>query len=75
MIEARACGTPVLAFRRGAVPEVSDDGLMGYVVDNLEEAISNVDSLMSLDRSQVRRRFEQRFTAERMAQDRSAGDQ
>ena len=74
MIEAIACGTPVLAVRRGAVPDVSDDGLTDYVVDNLEEAVSKVDGVMSLDRSQVRRRFEQRLTAERMAQDRSAGD-
>jgi glycosyltransferase involved in cell wall biosynthesis len=69
MIEAMACGTPVLAFRRGSVPEVVEDGVTGYVVDNLEEAIAKVDSILSLDRTQVRRRFEQRFTAERMAQD------
>jgi glycosyltransferase involved in cell wall biosynthesis len=69
MIEAMACGTPVLAFRRGSVPEVVDDGVTGYVVGSVEEAIHKVDSVLSLDRAQVRRRFEQRFTAERMAQD------
>jgi glycosyltransferase involved in cell wall biosynthesis len=68
-IEAMACGTPVLAFRQGSVPEVVEDGVTGYVVDSLEDAISKVDSVLSLDRAQVRRRFEQRFTAERMAQD------
>jgi len=69
MIESMACGTPVLAFRRGSVPEVVEDGVTGYVVDSLEEAISRVGSVLSLDRAQVRGRFEQRFTAERMAQD------
>ena len=69
MIESMACGTPVLAFRRGSVPEVVEDGVTGYVVDSLEEAISRVGSVLSLDRVQVRGRFEQRFTAERMAQD------
>jgi hypothetical protein len=69
MIESMACGTPVLAFRRGSVPEVVEDGVTGYVVDSFEEAITRVDSVLSLDRAQVRRRFEQRFTAERMAQD------
>jgi glycosyltransferase involved in cell wall biosynthesis len=69
MIEAMACGTPVLAFRQGSVPEVVEDGITGYVVDSLEEAICKVDSLLSLNRVQVRRRFEQRFTAERMAND------
>ena len=69
MIEAMACGTPVLAFRRGSVSEVVDDGVTGYVVDSVEEAIFKVEYVLSLDRAQVRRRFEQRFTAERMAQD------
>src|SRR5262245_45523552 len=69
MFESMACGTPVLALRRGSVPEVVEDGLTGYVVENLEDAISRVDSVLSLDRRQVRRRFEQRFSAERMAQD------
>ena len=69
MIEAMACGTPVLAFRHGSVPEVVEDGITGYVVESVEEAISKLGRLLALDRGRVRRRFEQRFTADRMAQD------
>ena len=69
MIEAMACGTPVLAFRRGSVPEVIDDGVTGYVVDDAQDAIRKMGSLLALDRGRVRRAFEQRFTARRMAQD------
>jgi glycosyltransferase involved in cell wall biosynthesis len=69
MIEAMACGTPVLAFRHGSVPEVIEDGITGYVVDSVEEAICKLGSLLALDRARVRRRFEQRFTSERMAAD------
>jgi glycosyltransferase involved in cell wall biosynthesis len=69
MIEAMACGTPVLAFRQGSVPEVVEDGITGYVVESAEEAICKLGSVTALDRGRVRRRFEQRFTAERMAQD------
>ncbi len=69
MIEAMACGTPVLAFRNGSVPEVIDDGLSGYIVDSEEEAISVLDQTVRLDRRRVRRRFEERFSASRMAAD------
>jgi glycosyltransferase involved in cell wall biosynthesis len=69
MIEAMACGTPVLAFRKGAVPEVIDDGVTGYVVNTMDEAICALGGVLALDRSRVRRRFEERFTATRMAQD------
>ena len=69
MIEAMACGTPVLAFRNGSAPEVVDDGVTGYVVDSVDEAICNIGSLLALDRGRVRRRFEERFTAARMARD------
>jgi glycosyltransferase involved in cell wall biosynthesis len=69
MIEAMACGTPVLAFNRGSVPEVIDEGLTGYIVDNEEEAIRKIGALLALDRGRVRRRFEERFTASRMAAD------
>jgi glycosyltransferase involved in cell wall biosynthesis len=69
MIEAMACGTPVLAFRRGSVPELIDDGVTGLIVDKLEEAILSVPQLIALDRRAVRRRFEERFTAARMARD------
>ncbi|MFC3125899.1 glycosyltransferase family 4 protein [Pseudoroseomonas globiformis] len=69
MIEAMACGTPVIAFRRGSVPEVMDDGLTGFIVDNEDEAVAAVSRIPSLDRQQVRARFDERFTARRMAED------
>ena len=69
MIEAMACGTPVLAFRCGSVPEVIDDGTTGKVVDSEEEAIAALPEILSYDRRAVRQRFEDRFTATRMAKD------
>jgi glycosyltransferase involved in cell wall biosynthesis len=69
MIEAMACGTPVVAWRNGSVPEVIEPGLTGFVVDSLEEAIEAAGDAGSLDRRLCRQRFEQRFTAERMARD------
>jgi len=69
MIEAMACGTPVLAFRKGSVPEVIDEGVTGFVVDSEEEAVRRLGALLALDRGRVRRRFEERFTASRMAAD------
>ena len=69
MIEAMACGTPVIAFRRGSVPEVVDHGVSGFVVDSLDEAVGAVGQLGRLDRARVRATFEKRFTAERMARD------
>jgi len=69
MIEAMACGTPVIAFRRGSVPEVIDHGVSGYVVDDIDEAVSAIDWLNQLDRAVVRRQFERRFSVERMASD------
>ena len=69
MIEAMACGTPVLAFGHGAVPEVVDEGVTGAIVHTMDEAISRVQSVLALDRAQVRRRFDQRFTVARMARD------
>ena len=69
MIEAMACGTPVLAFRCGSVPEVIDDGATGKVVDSEEEAIAALPEILSYDRRAVRQRFEDRFTATRMAKD------
>ena len=68
MIEAMACGTPVIAFRRGSVPEVVDDGVTGFIVDEEAEAVEAVRQLGELDRHQVRSGFEQRFTAKQMAQ-------
>ena len=67
MIESMACGTPVLAFRCGSVPEVIDHGVTGCIVDSMDEAIAAMDDLLKLDRAAVRRRFEERFTARRMA--------
>jgi Glycosyl transferases group 1 len=64
-----ACGTPVIAYRCGSVPEVLEDGLTGFVVDDLAGAIGAIDQLHRLDRRVIRAQFERRFTAERMARD------
>jgi len=69
MIEAMACGTPVIAFRRGAVPEVIEEGVSGFIVDTEDEAVAALTRLGQLERSVVRAAFERRFTAERMAKD------
>ena len=69
MIESMSCGTPVLAWPNGAVPEVVDHGRTGLVVRSVEEAVAALPALARLDRLAVRERFEQRFSAERMAQD------
>jgi len=69
MIEAMACGTPVIANRRGSVPEVVDEGVTGFIVDDEEEAAAAVKKLSTLDRSRIRHVFEDRFTAHRMAKD------
>jgi glycosyltransferase involved in cell wall biosynthesis len=69
MIEAMACGTPVLAFRRGSVPEIVEPGTTGFVVDTVDEAVKAVPHVMALNRRDVRRRFEERFSARRMARD------
>jgi glycosyltransferase involved in cell wall biosynthesis len=69
MIEAMACGTPVLAFRRGSVPEIVEEGVTGAIVETVEEAINALPRVMALDRKKIRHRFEQRFSATRMAKD------
>jgi glycosyltransferase involved in cell wall biosynthesis len=69
MIEAMACGTPVLAYRAGAVEEVIDEGVTGMIVDNIDQARIASVQVAALDRRKVRRRFEERFTARRMASD------
>ncbi|RAI43636.1 glycosyltransferase family 4 protein [Rhodoplanes roseus] len=69
MIEAMACGTPVLAFRRGSVPEIVEDGVTGRIVDTVEQAIAALPEVLALDRQAVRRGFEARFSAARMAED------
>ena len=69
MIEAMACGTPVLAFRCGSIPEVIEDGVTGKVVESEDEAVALLPAIMSYDRRKVRQRFEEKFTATRMAKD------
>jgi glycosyltransferase involved in cell wall biosynthesis len=69
MIEALACGTPVIAYNRGSVPEIIEDGLTGFIVEDDAGAIGAVDRLGELSRERIRARFEERFTARRMAQD------
>ena len=67
LIEAMACGTPVVAFNRGSVPEIVEDGLTGFIVERKEEAVAATDQLSRLSRGAIRWRFEERFTARRMA--------
>src|SRR5499427_4140669 len=69
MIEAMACGTPVVAFNRGSVPEVVEDGITGFIVEDELGAVGAVQRIAEIDRAGVRRRFDERFTARRMAQD------
>lgn len=70
MIEAMACGTPVIAYRRGSVPEVIEEGVSGFTVDGIEEAAQAVERVMAgFDRRVCRRAFEERFSASRMAND------
>jgi glycosyltransferase involved in cell wall biosynthesis len=69
MIEAMACGTPTIAFPRGSVPEIIEDGVSGFIIENEAEALSAIARLPELDRGGVRRAFEGRFTARRMAED------
>lgn len=69
MIEAMACGTPVLAYPGGSVPEIVEDGLTGFIVTNEAEAVDAVRRLPELPRKRIRGRFEERFTARRMAED------
>jgi len=69
LIEAMSCGTPCIAWRAGSVPEIVDHGVTGFVVDSIDAAVDAVRRIAMLDRAQVRARFEQRFSAERMARD------
>lgn len=69
MIEALACGTPVIAFRRGSVPEILDDGVTGFIVDDVDAAVDAAARTDGLSRRACRAAFEARFTAERMARD------
>lgn len=67
MIEAMAAGTPVIAWRRGSVPEVIDDGVTGVVVDSIGGAVEAIERVQTMSRAAVRRRFEERFTDAVMA--------
>jgi glycosyltransferase involved in cell wall biosynthesis len=69
MIEAMACGTPVVAYGMGAVPEIVDEGITGFIVGSIDEAVQAIGRLSSLDRDACRRVFEERFSARRMAMD------
>ncbi|MFC0239286.1 glycosyltransferase family 4 protein [Rhodopseudomonas telluris] len=69
MIESMACGAPVIAYNRGSVPEIIESGLTGYIVEDETSAVAAVHQLEELDRSAIRARFEERFTARRMALD------
>jgi glycosyltransferase involved in cell wall biosynthesis len=69
MIEAMACGTPVIAFNRGSVPEIIEDEVSGFIVEDETGAVAAIERLDSLPRSRVRREFEARWTARRMAED------
>jgi glycosyltransferase involved in cell wall biosynthesis len=67
MIEAMACGTPVVAWRRGSVPEVLEDDVTGFLVESIDEAVAATKRAANFDRARCRAEFEKRFTAERMA--------
>ena len=67
MIEAMACGTPVVAFNNGSVPEVLEDGVTGYVVNSEDEAVAALRDIRGLDRDRIRAEFDDRFTAQHMA--------
>ncbi len=69
IIEAMSCGTPVIAFNRGSVPELIDDGVSGFIVSNVEEAVNAVNKINITLRSMVRKMFEEKYTAARMAKD------
>ncbi len=69
MIESMACGTPVIAYRRGSVPEVIDEGVTGFIVEGVEQAAAAVGAALRADRRRCRETVERRFSAARMAED------
>ena len=68
MIEAMACGTPVIAFQNGSVPEVLEDAVTGFIVHDEDQAVAALRRIGELDRTRIREEFERRFTAQHMAQ-------
>jgi glycosyltransferase involved in cell wall biosynthesis len=69
VVEAMACGTPVIAYRRGSMPEVVDEGVTGFLVHDVDSAVAAVEKAISLDRSTVSARAGSRFGADRMVDD------
>jgi glycosyltransferase involved in cell wall biosynthesis len=69
MIEALACGTPVVAWRCGSVPEIIEHGKTGFIVETIEEAVNFLEEVKNLNREDCRKSFEERFTARRMAEE------
>lgn len=69
LIEALACGTPVLAYRRGSIPEIIEDSVTGFVCEGIDEMTAAIQRIPEIDRRRCRRTFEQRFSVERMAHD------
>ncbi|ALA60881.1 glycosyltransferase family 4 protein [Nitrospira moscoviensis] len=69
LIEALACGTPVLAYRRGSIPEIIEDGVTGFICDNLNDMVAKIDRLPLIQRRRCRESFETRFTVKRMVED------
>lgn len=69
VVEAMACGTPVVAFRKGSMPEIVRDGVTGFLVDSIDEAVAAIGRISEIDRVACRRHVEERFTAERMVDD------
>jgi glycosyltransferase involved in cell wall biosynthesis len=69
MIEAMACGTPTIAMRRSSVPEIIEDGLTGFVIDNEEDGMRALSRISELNRRAIHKEFLRRFTAKRMALD------
>jgi glycosyltransferase involved in cell wall biosynthesis len=69
IIEAMACGTPIIAYRCGSVPELVQEGITGYIVDDIDGALEALGKVPGFDRRRCRRAFKERFSATRMAQD------
>ncbi len=69
LLESMACGTPIIAYRHGSVPEIIESGVNGFIVDGIDDAVRAVEQAASLDRSRCRAAFERLFTVDRMARD------